>query len=80
MAKKRKKKEVEEVEDVIDELDDTYDRGIGRRFLRSAIAFGSALAMVVSYSAWHSVFWAIVHGLLSWIYIVYYLLTYTHIF
>lgn len=38
------------------------------------VGFGSALAMVISYSANHSVLWAIIHGILSWIYVVYYLL------
>jgi hypothetical protein len=35
------------------------------------IGFGSALAMVISYNYNHSVIWAIIHGLLSWIYVVY---------
>lgn len=44
--------------------------------VKSGITFGSALAMVISYTAWRSVGWAIVHGLLSWVYVVYYLLRY----
>ncbi len=42
----------------------------------SGITFGSALAMVISYSHWHSVGWAIVHGLMSWIYVIYHVLKY----
>ena len=38
--------------------------------------FGSALAMVISYTAWKSVGWAIFHGLLSWVYVIYFLLRY----
>jgi hypothetical protein len=38
------------------------------------IGFGSALAMVISYSANHSIVWAIIHGILSWIYVIYSLL------
>jgi hypothetical protein len=34
------------------------------------ITFGSALAIAVSWSANKSILWAIVHGLLGWIYVV----------
>ena len=47
-----------------------------KKTIKSGITFGSALAMVISYTAWHSVFWAIVHGLMSWVYVIYYLLRY----
>ena len=40
------------------------------------ITFGSALAMVISYTTWKSVGWAIFHGLLSWMYVIYFLLRY----
>ena len=36
----------------------------------------SVLAMVISYCNWHSVGWAIFHGLLSWVYVIYYVLRY----
>ena len=44
--------------------------------VKSGITFGSALAMVISYSTWHSVGWAIFHGLLSWVYVIYFILKY----
>ena len=44
--------------------------------VKSGITFGSALAMVISYVNWHSVGWAIIHGILGWIYVIYYLLEY----
>lgn len=44
--------------------------------VKSGITFGSALAMVISYTTWHSVGWAIVHGLLSWAYVIYFILRY----
>lgn len=44
--------------------------------VKSGITFGSALAMVISYTAWKSVGWAIFHGLLSWVYVIYYLIRY----
>lgn len=43
---------------------------------RAGISFGSALAIAISWSANKSLLWAIVHGLLSWIYVVYYALRY----
>ena len=44
--------------------------------VRSGVSFGSALAMVISYTTWHSVGWAIFHGLLSWGYVLYFILRY----
>ena len=38
------------------------------------IGFGSALAITVSYATNHSVLWAIIHGILSWLYVVYFAL------
>lgn len=49
------------------------------RTIRSGIGFGSALAMVISFNMWHSVLWAVIHGLLGWVYVVYYILFYTTI-
>ena len=43
---------------------------------KAGISFGSALAMVISYPTWHSVGWAIFHGLLSWVYVIYFILKY----
>ena len=43
---------------------------------RAGISFGSALAIAISWSANKSLFWAIVHGLLSWLYVVYYAVRY----
>lgn len=34
--------------------------------------FGSSLAMVISYYNNHSILWAIMHGLLTWGYVIYY--------
>lgn len=40
------------------------------------LSFGAALAMVISYVNWHSIGWAIFHGLLNWFYVIYYVLRY----
>ncbi len=41
----------------------------------ATIGFGSVLAMILSWSANHAIGWAIIHGLLNWFYVVYYLFT-----
>lgn len=37
------------------------------------IYLGSALAVTISFNKYRSLLWAFVHGLLSWLYIIYYL-------
>jgi hypothetical protein len=44
--------------------------------VRAGISFGSALAIVISWTANKSLLWAIVHGVLSWFYVVYYAIRY----
>ena len=39
---------------------------------KAGIGFGSALAIILSWSANKSILWAIVHGFLSRIYVIYY--------
>lgn len=39
---------------------------------KAGIGFGTALAITISWSAHKSILWAILHGLLSWIYVIYY--------
>lgn len=46
------------------------------RAVKTGISFGSALAIVISYTQWRSIGWAIVHGLMSWGYVLYYLIKY----
>ena len=47
-----------------------------KKVTKSGNTFGSCLAMVISFTTWHSVGWAIIHGLLSWVYVIYYILRY----
>ena len=49
---------------------------IVEKTVKSGVSFGSALAMVISYTAWKSILWAIIHGVLGWIYVIYYILRY----
>lgn len=44
--------------------------------VRAGISFGTALAIAISWSTNHSILWAILHGLLSWFYVIYYAITY----
>lgn len=43
----------------------------------SGIGLGSAIAVTVSWSLYHSLVWAILHGVCSWGYVIYYALTRT---
>ena len=38
------------------------------------VSFGSALAIAISYTNDHSILWAIIDGILGWIYVVYFAL------
>ena len=51
-------------------------RSVVQKTVWKGVTFGSALAMVISYCNWHSVGWAVVHGLLSWVYVIYYVIRY----
>jgi hypothetical protein len=35
------------------------------------VGFGSALAIAISYTNNHSIPWAIIHGILGWLYVIY---------
>ena len=43
---------------------------------RAGIGFGSALAIAISWSANKSIIWAIIHGVFSWFYVIYYAIRY----
>ena len=47
-----------------------------KKSVTTGVSFGSALAMVISYVNWHSIGWAILHGLFSWAYVIYYWIRY----
>ena len=44
--------------------------------IKTGITTGSVLAMIISYAHWQSIGWAILHGLMSWGYVIYYLIRY----
>lgn len=39
-------------------------------------SIGMALAVCMSWTAWHSIWWAILHGFLNWFYVIYYAIKY----
>ncbi|HEY7499348.1 MAG TPA: hypothetical protein VH740_12590 [Vicinamibacterales bacterium] len=39
---------------------------------KAGIGFGCALAITISYTNWHSILWAMIHGLLGWLYVIYF--------
>jgi hypothetical protein len=42
---------------------------------RAGIGFGSALAIAISWSLNKSILWAIIHGVFSWFYVLYFMFT-----
>lgn len=44
--------------------------------VRGGITLGSALAVTISWSVNKSIIWAVIHGILSWLYVIYYALFY----
>ena len=40
--------------------------------IESGMGMGAVLAMILSYSANKSIIWAIIHSILSWIYVIYF--------
>jgi hypothetical protein len=47
-----------------------------REIGRQGISFGSALAMILSWSINQSILWAVLHGILSWVYVIYFVIRY----
>jgi hypothetical protein len=46
-----------------------------REAARAGVTMGSALAIAISWSLHQSILWAIIHGFLSWLYVIYYAFT-----
>ncbi|TXT21078.1 MAG: hypothetical protein FD134_2763 [Gallionellaceae bacterium] len=40
----------------------------------AGVSLGTVLAIIISWSVNHSILWALVHGFLGWIYVLYYVL------
>ena len=44
--------------------------------METGFTFGTLIAVALSWSANHSIVWAIIHGLFSWLYVIYYVIYY----
>jgi len=44
------------------------------KLVEQGVSFGSALAIVISFTTHQSVLWAIIHGILSWFYVIYFVI------
>jgi hypothetical protein len=42
--------------------------------VRTGTNLGMVIAVIISWMKWHSIGWAIVHGLFGWCYVFYYLI------
>ena len=51
------------------------ERVVVKNVVKQGVGFGSALAIAISWSQHQSILWAIIHGILSWIYVIYYAIT-----
>ena len=47
---------------------------IGKETARAGISMGTALAIAISWSVNKSILWAIIHGIFSWFYVIYFAL------
>ena len=46
------------------------------KIVHSGISMGCALAMILSFAVNKSILWAILHGICSWFYVIYYAIKY----
>ena len=70
---------MEEKTEITTTIDENGKKTVNKtveKTVKTGISFGSALAMIISYTAYKSIGWAIVHGVLSWIYMIYYIIRY----
>lgn len=49
---------------------------IRNEVVRTGVSFGSALAIAISWTTNRSILWAMIHGVLSWFYVLYYAIRY----
>jgi hypothetical protein len=40
----------------------------------SGIGLGTVIAVIISWITWHDVGWTIIHGLLGWLFVIWYFL------
>ena len=63
-----------DVEGRLDDLESRVDElGRGAAAGGAAYSFGATLAMILSWHSFHAVLWALLAGIFSWFYVIYYL-------
>ncbi|WP_188085300.1 hypothetical protein [Pseudoalteromonas fuliginea] len=50
-------------------------RNSRNEIVKYGVSFGTALVIAISWSANESVLWAILHGFLSWFYVIWHVIT-----
>jgi hypothetical protein len=65
---------IEQMEDRIVVLENKFDR-LSQSAATGFYVLGTAIAVVLSWSRNASILWCILHGLLSWIYVIYFAIT-----
>lgn len=45
-----------------------------KSIVKTGASFGSVLAITISWSLHESILWAIIHGIFSWLYVIYYII------
>jgi len=51
------------------------ERVVVKSMAKAGVSFGSALAIAISWSVHKSILWAIIQGIFSWLYVIYFALT-----
>ncbi len=53
-----------------------HESDLSSTIYSNGIGIGSALAITISWSRNKSILWAILHGIFSWLYVIYYYISY----
>lgn len=56
--------------------ENTMSKSASNSSVSSGLGFGAALAITMSWSVNQSILWAILHGICSWLYVIYFALGY----
>ena len=51
-----------------------FRKKYNKEIISNGVGFGACLAMVISWSVYKSVLWAIIHGIFGWLYVIYYVI------
>ena len=65
--------DLEDLESRIEDLENNQNQGSGNNYIGEIFIYipGLVLAMILSYTVNQSILWAILHGYLSWFYVIY---------